>query len=45
MRYVLLTPSSVDVFTGLYHDDDDVDVMLVEHFDALGHNFSFRSWD
>ena len=35
-------PSSVDNFSGYL---DDVDVVSVKHFDALGFDHSFRGWD
>ena len=31
-------------FSGIY-DFDDVDPVLVEHYDALGHDLNFRRWD
>ena len=36
-------PSSVVIFIGAWYDD--VDDVLAEHFDALGHDLSFRSWE
>jgi len=42
LSFVSLPPFS-PMFSG--DDYDDIDPVLAEHYDALGHDLSFRGWD
>ena len=33
------------VFAGFVTDDDFLDPVVIEHYDALGYDLSFRGWD